>query len=315
MIAHWDEVDSGRGETGHLGGVWSNLGTAARDQDGRAEADPRRSGEVVDALSPADSRRGDLLRPRWLGHLPAGRREPSRSARATASSTCGRRAHALRAGDEGLDVLAFGTRGSTEIGHLPRAGVAWIGGTWTRRRRRRPSLGTGGRGRRAGGAGARRAPGERRQRRGRRGRPRRRELEAAGAGRRIRADGAQLGPSCRPGEEGRVAAPPLGGRGDLRRARGRRARSSSGRRRSAPATARVYEEQPLRAGSVVSRPASSGIAHSFRAGDAGLVFLAYGTRNANDVCYYPRSNKIYFRGLGLVARLESLDYDDGEPDS
>ena len=30
-------------------------------------------------------------------------------------------------------------------------------------------------------------------------------------------------------------------------------------------------------------------------------------------CYYPRSNKIYYRGVGLIARLEDLDYDDGEP--
>jgi uncharacterized cupin superfamily protein len=64
---------------------------------------------------------------------------------------------------------------------------------------------------------------------------------------------------------------------------------------------------------VISRPASSGIAHGFRAGPDGMTFLAYGTRKANDVCYYPRSNKIYFRGLGLIARLEDLDYDDGEP--
>ena len=39
----------------------------------------------------------------------------------------------------------------------------------------------------------------------------------------------------------------------------------------------------------------------------GMTFLAYGTRNPNDVCYYPRSNKINFRGLGLIARLEDLD--------
>jgi len=69
----------------------------------------------------------------------------------------------------------------------------------------------------------------------------------------------------------------------------------------------------IRAGHVISRPASTGIAHTFRAGHGGLTFLAYGTRNANDVCYYPRSNKIYFRGLGLIARLEDLDYHDGEP--
>jgi len=43
-----------------------------------------------------------------------------------------------------------------------------------------------------------------------------------------------------------------------------------------------------------------------------MTFLAYGTRRPDDVCYYPRPNKIYWRGLGLIARLEPLDYDDGE---
>ena len=33
----------------------------------------------------------------------------------------------------------------------------------------------------------------------------------------------------------------------------------------------------------------------------------------DDVCCYPRSSKISFRGLGLIARLEDLGYDDGEP--
>jgi uncharacterized cupin superfamily protein len=75
----------------------------------------------------------------------------------------------------------------------------------------------------------------------------------------------------------------------------------------------AYEERSIRAGHIISRPASSGIAHGFRAGEGGMTFLADGTRNANDVCYYPRSNKIYFRGLGLIARLDDLDYDDGEP--
>ena len=74
-----------------------------------------------------------------------------------------------------------------------------------------------------------------------------------------------------------------------------------------------YEEKPIRAGHVVSRPASSGVAHGFRAGPPGMTMLAYGTRRPNDVCYYPRSNKISFRGLGLIARLDDLAYDDGEP--
>ena len=45
----------------------------------------------------------------------------------------------------------------------------------------------------------------------------------------------------------------------------------------------------------------------------GLTYLAYGTREPNDMCYYPRSNKVFFRGLGVIARLELLDYGDGEP--
>jgi hypothetical protein len=30
------------------------------------------------------------------------------------------------------------------------------------------------------------------------------------------------------------------------------------------------------------------------------------------MCYYPRSNKIAFRGLGVIGRLERLNYWDGE---
>jgi uncharacterized cupin superfamily protein len=68
----------------------------------------------------------------------------------------------------------------------------------------------------------------------------------------------------------------------------------------------------VRSGSVVSRPAGTGIAHVFRAGDEGLTYLAYGTREPGDVCFYPRSNKLFFRGVGVVARVERLDYWDGE---
>jgi uncharacterized cupin superfamily protein len=74
------------------------------------------------------------------------------------------------------------------------------------------------------------------------------------------------------------------------------------------------EEHEVRAGHVISRPSGTGIAHYFRAGGEGMGFLAYGTRRPNDICYYPRSNKIYWRGVGLIARLEPLDYDDGEPE-
>ena len=112
------------------------------------------------------------------------------------------------------------------------------------------------------------------------------------------------------GEEGALRTP-LGRRGDLRRAR----RCRQLELWPSPQRARAgiaYEETPIRAGHVI-RARPSGIAHGFRAGEGGMTFLAYGTRNANDVCYYPRSNKIYFRGLGLIARLDDLEYADGEP--
>jgi uncharacterized cupin superfamily protein len=80
-----------------------------------------------------------------------------------------------------------------------------------------------------------------------------------------------------------------------------------------PPATEPSERRPLRRGHIVSRPAGTRVSHSFRAGSQGLTYLAYGTRDSNDIAYYPRSNKIFFRGLGLIARLEPLDYSDGEP--
>jgi uncharacterized cupin superfamily protein len=68
----------------------------------------------------------------------------------------------------------------------------------------------------------------------------------------------------------------------------------------------------VRAGHVVSRPPATGVAHLFRAGASGLRFLAYGTREAGDICYYPRSNKLKFSGVGVIVRVQPLDYWDGE---
>jgi uncharacterized cupin superfamily protein len=73
------------------------------------------------------------------------------------------------------------------------------------------------------------------------------------------------------------------------------------------------DETPVRPGHVVSRPPGTGVAHLFRAGERGLTFLAYGLREAGDMCYYPRSRKIAFRGLGVMGRIEEVsDYWDGE---
>ena len=48
------------------------------------------------------------------------------------------------------------------------------------------------------------------------------------------------------------------------------------------------------------------------AGAEGITYLVYGTREPNDIAYYPRSNKVYFRGVGLMMRAEHVSYWDGE---
>ena len=72
------------------------------------------------------------------------------------------------------------------------------------------------------------------------------------------------------------------------------------------------EELPVRAGGTIARPAGTRRAHGLRAGDDGMTVLAYGTRDPNDIVYYPRSGKVSFRGVGVIGRLEQLDYWEGE---
>jgi uncharacterized cupin superfamily protein len=74
------------------------------------------------------------------------------------------------------------------------------------------------------------------------------------------------------------------------------------------------EEHELRPGHVVARPPGTGVSHWFRAGDDGCTMLVYGTRTPNDMCFYPRSNKISWRGLGVIGRIEHVPYWDGEQD-
>jgi uncharacterized cupin superfamily protein len=46
------------------------------------------------------------------------------------------------------------------------------------------------------------------------------------------------------------------------------------------------DEHPVRRGHVVGRPPATRVAHGFRAGREGLTYLAYGTREPNDICFY-----------------------------
>jgi uncharacterized cupin superfamily protein len=72
------------------------------------------------------------------------------------------------------------------------------------------------------------------------------------------------------------------------------------------------ERHALRPGHVVSRPPGTGVAHQFIAGDAGLTVLAYSDVEPGDIAFYPDSNKVKFNGLGVVMRVEPVDYWDGE---
>src|SRR3954470_22907909 len=67
-------------------------------------------------------------------------------------------------------------------------------------------------------------------------------------------------------------------------------------------------EHPVREGSVVARPAGTGVAHAFRAGGQGLELLAFGTRDPNDMTYYPRARKVALRGLGVRFRVDPAGY-------
>ena len=311
-IVHWDDVESGRAELAHLAATWRDLGHAAGSVGvgvQRIEIDAgkwstplhRQTGEeeifyVLEgsgiSLQEDDAyevRAGDCL-----VHL------------------AGRKTHTLRAGADGLDVLAFGTRNRTEIGYLPRVGVAWLGHTWV-------DVGQGPH------------PWEREVEAGEPevGEPAERPpsivnvedapSEHEGRGRYL-AEGAGselTGLNWAALEAGEEGAPPhchsaeeeifvvLEGGGTLQLW----PTPQAGRLYGAEVT---QEEHPVRPGSVISRPAGTRIAHSLRAGPEGLTYLAYGTREPNDIAYYPRSNKIFLRGVGLIARLESLDYDDGE---
>ena len=55
------------------------------------------------------------------------------------------------------------------------------------------------------------------------------------------------------------------------------------------------------------------VAHAFDAGPDGVTMLIYGTRKPNDLAWFPRSRKVFFRGLGVIGRIETLDYHDGDP--
>ncbi len=202
-----------------------------------------------------------------------------------------------------MDVLAFGERRTAELCHLPRAGMGWLGAFWVDV-----------------------PPGD----------PFARD-DAAGP-----LEVPPHGP--RPANVVHVDDVPVRvfGEGDVER-HGRDVASAAGSRttglkharipagkRSSPLHCHSADEElfvvlggsgtllldgaehPVAAGDVISRPPATRVAHAFRGGPDGLELLLYGTREPNDMCFYPTSGKIALRGLGVIGRLEQLDYWDGE---
>jgi uncharacterized cupin superfamily protein len=300
-------VEPRRAELGHIAGNWRNLGRAAGSVGAgvtRIDVDPGKwstpahchlaEEEIFYVLRGS----GLLWQEEQVHEIGSGDCLVFRAAE---------QVHTLHAGPEGLEVLAFGTRIAVEVGELPRAGVGWLGPTWT-------EVGQG-------------------------DWPWQREVDA----------GEPPVGELQPRPENVVNVDAFEGRlRELAASAGSKQtgliwdRLPTGKRSSPPhchsaeeeifvvlegeATLELLptpmllqrgagpEQHALRAGSVVARPAGTKVAHSLVAGDGGLTYLAYGTREPNDIAYYPRSNKVYFRGIGLIARLEALEYGDGEPD-
>lgn len=212
-----------------------------------------------------------------------------------------RGAHTLRAAEDGLDVLVFGERRDPHLTALPRIGAAWSFPHWVELSDgdspfAREAL-----------AGAPECPTPEAERPGHVvaltdaptafGGAARLLGEAAGA--RVTglkhitlpAGGRGAPPHCHSQEEeifvmldggGTLQLWPRGGTGDP-------------------------DEHPLRLGDVVSRPAGTGVAHALRAGEQGLTYLAYGTREASDMCFYPETGRVSLRGLGIALRSPEIE--------
>jgi uncharacterized cupin superfamily protein len=310
-LVHWDEVPARRPERRGLGGAWAPLGTTAGSVAvgmNRIELGP---GEVS---TPAHAHLGDeeiffVLTGSGLSwqdgatyEIGAGDCIVHRARGA---------AHTLRAGDDGLTVFAYGTRTPVGGAVLPTVGAYWLRApdVWAEPSSgdnpfdRDPNIDWPAPSPRPGSIVNLDA------------------LEGAfgGAVKHLaRAAGAKQSglnwvalapkeegapPHCHSAEEELFAI--LDGEGTLE--------LWGPPRPGDPHQTEPQETHELRRGHVIARPAGTRTSHSLRAGDAGLTYLVYGTREPNDICYYPRSNKVFLRGLGLIARVEPLAYDDGEP--
>jgi len=308
VIANWDEVGGLRREKGPMAATWQPLGNAAGAKDiglNRIRIDPGRLSTPPHSHNRAEeiffvlAGSGLLWQDEAVCEVRAGD---------TIVEVADAAEHTFRGGAEGLDVLAFGTRERPEYGWLPRSKAMRFGYVWTEGRVDDPwdleaEVGD------VDFA----EPGERP--------PNvvalddveldedgdRVVAEAAGSVQSglkwsRRESNAELAiPHCHSAEEEAFIV--LDGDGTLELWPSPRAAMYGTQR----------ETHSIRTGDVIVRPPGTRIAHFIKAGANGMTCLVYGTREPNDICYYPRSNKIGFRGVGVLGRIESLDYWDGEP--
>jgi uncharacterized cupin superfamily protein len=283
-LVHWDDVEPVRGDEGHIAGAWRELGRAAGSMTvtvNRIEIDPGRWSTPAHAedeeiffvlggsgLSWQDGKVYEIRAGDCIVHRA--RRE----------------AHTLRAGDAGLDVLAYGRYDISTKGEHPWEREVAAGEPDVGEPAERPSNIVN--------------VGDLEQERWI-------DLADAAGSFKSGLNVVTIGPGklpapahCHGGDEEIFVI--LEGDGTLELVPGPRARD------------RGHEEvhHPVRVGHVIARPPGTQIGHAFRGGEGGMKVLMYGWRDRNDITYYPRSNKMAFRGIGLIARLEPLDYWDGE---
>ena len=316
MITRWDEVARDRRERGHIASSWQSLTGPNSVTAGlkRVSIDP---GRWATPLHLEGSEEEIFYVLEGSGFSV----QRNRGAEATFAVGQGdclvhlalEHAHTIGAGDEGLVVLAFGLRSFAANTLLPRAGVSWLGPTWVlagapedhpweREAALGPPTWT---------ALAKRparivnlADVEASERQGATVARALRSLgDAAGSERTglshyVVAPGKLMNPPHSHSAEEEIFVV-LEGSGLLSLY-------------PSPRFGGEIEGHPLRAGSTVARPAGTHRAHSFRAGDDGMTLLAFSTRDPNDIVYYPRSGKINLRGIGVIGRLQQLDYWDGE---
>ncbi|MGH3012041.1 MAG: cupin domain-containing protein [Gaiellaceae bacterium] len=307
-VTHWDEVEPRRREAGHIAGTWRDLGSAAGTRGvgvKRIDVDPGRwstpahvegAAEEIffvlggSGLSWQDGAVYQIGPGDCLAHLPQAE------------------AHTLHAGPDGLSVLAYGHRALHGNTVLPRAGVARVEPAYVEVTTIAPG----------------RSPFVREAAVG--------EPELSDPQPRPPSivNVADVEPYVDEHNESVINDRDLGTPAGSERTGISHMTIKAGRLGYPPhchsADEEIFvvlvgegtvllgdEEHAVRPGSVVARPPGTRVAHSFRAGDEDLVYLAYGTREPNDIAYQPRSGKVNLRGVGIMGRIEPLGYWDGEP--